>query len=162
MIRLNDFRIPAQSSSNEVQEYDFKIDDSFFAHFEYGDIEGGDLQVKIKVIYSSRQIKLDLRIKGDVEIVCDRCLDTYRDNLDANFVLYGKFGHGADEEDIDVIWIPEDRTYIDLIPVFFDYINISLPLRRVHPEDEEGNSLCNVEMINRLKELGVNQENEFE
>jgi uncharacterized protein len=161
-MQLDIFRIPVQGSSIEVQDYDFKIDDSFFAHFEYGEIERGDLLVKIKVLYTSLQIKLDLSIHGEVEIVCDRCLDIYKEKLDSNYILYGKFGHGANQEDIDVFWIPEDKHYIDLLPVFFDYINLSLPLKNIHPEDEEGNSLCNSEMISRLDALDINREEDFE
>jgi len=150
------------SSSSELQEYDFEIDDSFFAHFEYGEIEKGLLKVLVKVNYSNRQIQLDMRINGSVELVCDRCLDSFIEDLDSHYVLYGKFGHGTDQEDIDVIWIPDDKHYIDLVPILFEYINLSLPVKKIHPEDGDGNSLCNIEMISRLEEFNIDQEEDFE
>jgi len=150
------------SSSDELKEYDFEIDDSFFAHFEYGEIEKGNLLARVGVIFSSRQIKFNLSLKGSVELTCDRCLDTYIEELDVNYVLYGKFGHGTDQDDIDVFWIPDGKNYIDLVPVLFDYINLSLPIKKVHPDDEEGNATCDIEMINRLNDMGVNIEDEFE
>ena len=158
----NIFRIPVHSSSDELTEYEFKVDDAFFAHFEYGEIEKGDLMVMIGVIYSSRQVKLELYLKGNVELICDRCLDTYIAELDISYTLYGKFGHGADQDDIDVLWIPEDKHYIDLVPVLFDYINLSLPLKKIHPDDKGGNSTCNVEMINRLMDIGIGNEEEID
>ena len=124
----NIFRIPVHSSSDELQEYEFKIDVAFFVHFEYGEIEKGDLMARIGVIYSSHQVKLELYLKGNVELVCDRCLDTYIEELDTSYTLYGKFGHSADQDDIDVLWIPEDKHYIDLVQVLFDYIDLRLPL----------------------------------
>jgi len=158
----NNFRIPVHSSSDELKEYELEVDDSFFTHFEYGEVEKGDLMAKVGVTYSSRQVKLNLYLKGNVELTCDRCLDTYIKELDASYILYGKFGHSTDQDDIDVLWIPEDKHYIDLLPVLFDYINLSLPLKKIHPDDEEGNSTCNVEMINRLEDLGINNEEETE
>ncbi len=158
----NIFRIPVHSSSEELKEYEFKIDDAFFAHFEYGEIEKGDLMARIGAIYSSHQVKLELYLKGKVELICDRCLDTYIEELDTSYTLYGKFGHGADQDDIDVLWIPEDKHYIDLVPVLFDYINLSLPLKKIHPDDEDGNSTCNVEMINRLIDIGIGNEEEID
>ena len=157
-MRLNNFRIPAHFSSSGTKEYDFEIDDSFFAHFDYGELEKGNLTAMVKVIYSSRQVQLDVRISGIVELVCDRCLDNFSKRLDSHYILYGKFGHGTDQEDLDVIWIPDDASYIDLAPVLFEYINLSLPLKKIHPEDEDGNSMCNMDMISRLDELNINWE----
>ena len=161
-MQLSIFRIPAHSSSSEVREYDFEIDDSFFAHFEYGEIEKGNLKILTKVKPSSRQIELDIIIRGSVELVCDRCLDTFEEKLDTHYVLYGKFGHGTEQEDLDVLLIPDDKHYIDLAPVFFEYINLSLPLKKIHPEDYQGNSLCNSDMVSRLNEINIDQDDEFE
>jgi uncharacterized metal-binding protein YceD (DUF177 family) len=99
-----------------------------------------------------------MRIEGVVEVACDRCLDNLKINLNSLYTLYGKFGHGTDQEDLDVIWIPDDKHYIDMVPVLYEYINLSLPLKKIHPDNEDGISLCNEEMISRLDEFNVNQE----
>jgi uncharacterized metal-binding protein YceD (DUF177 family) len=157
-MQLKYLRIPVRSTSSEVQEYDFEIDDSFFANFEYGEIEKGKLKVLVKGLFSNHQIQLDMRIEGVVEVACDRCLDNLKINLNSLYTLYGKFGHGTDQEDLDVIWIPDDKHYIDMVPVLYEYINLSLPLKKIHPDNEDGISLCNEEMISRLDEFNVNQE----
>lgn len=146
------------SSTGDQKEYEFEVGASFFAHFEYGEIEGGLLTAKLGVSYSSRQVQIQLNLKGLVELICDRCLETYEENLDADYTMYGKFGHSNEQEDIDVFWIPDDQNYIELAPILFDYINLSLPLKKVHPQGEDGKSLCDVEMLNRLNELGVESE----
>jgi len=146
------------SYSSGLQEYDFEIDDSFFAHCDYGGLEKGNLQAKVKVLNSDRQIQLDIHIWGNVELLCDRCLDGFNQEVDSSYVLYGKFGHGTDQEDLDTIWIPDDKHYIDMAPVFYEYIMLSLPLKNIHPTDGNGNSQCNKEMINRLDNLSIDQE----
>lgn len=154
-MRLNIFRIPVPSNPG-IQEYDFEVEESFFRHFEDGEISSGRVKVTARILKSDRQIRLDLNLAGSVDLVCDRCLDDYQQVLDSNYVLYGKFGHAADQEDLDVFRIPENAAYIDLLPVLYEYIILSLPLKRIHPLDSEGNSLCNSEMIRRLEELNIN------
>jgi len=139
----------------EAREYDFEIDDSFFAYFEYGEIEKGNLIARLDVIFSTRQVQVNLSLKGKVELPCDRCLEVYEQEIDSKYTLYGKFGNNTDQDDMDVFWIPEDKNYIDLVPVLYDYINLSLPLKKVHPADENGISMCNSDMLVRLDELGL-------
>lgn len=157
-MKLSIFRIPVHSSSIEVREYDFEIDDSFFAHFEYGEIQKGKLTARLAVVNSGRQIRIDLSLKGSVELPCDRCLDIYQQEINAEYVLYGKFGEDAGQDDIDVFWIPEDNNYVDLVPVLYDYINLSLPLKKIHSSGENGESLCNRDMLIRLDEIGINND----
>jgi uncharacterized metal-binding protein YceD (DUF177 family) len=38
-------------------------------------------------------------------------------------------------------------------PFLYEYIHLLLPIRRVHPEDDQGNSRCDPEIIRKLKEL---------
>jgi len=152
---LESKKIALKILKNTVDHLDKKL-------LEYGEIEKGNLQARVGVVFSSRQIKLNLSLEGSVELACDRCLDTYIKELDVSYVLYGKFGHGTDQDDIDVFWIPEDKHYIDLVPVLFDYINLSLPIKKVHPDDKNGNTTCNIEMINKLHDMGVDFEEEFE
>lgn len=146
------------SSTGDKKEYEFEISASFFGHFEYGEIENGLLTARLGVSYSGRQVQIELSLKGKVDLTCDRCLETYQESLDAHYTLYGKFGHSMEQEDIDVFWIPDDQNFIELGPIFFDYINLSLPLKKIHPLDKDGNSLCNGEMIKMLNELGVDIE----
>ena len=91
-MHLSVYRIPVMSTSVDVKEYDFEIDSSFFAIFEYGEIEKGKLTAKLGLSYSSRQVQIDLSLKGSVELLCDRCLDSYEEELDASYTIYGKFG----------------------------------------------------------------------
>jgi len=153
-MRLNIFRIPVPSNPG-IQEYDFEVEESFFRHFEDGEISSGQVKVAARVLKSDSQIRLDLYLTGSIDLVCDRCLDEYQQVLNSKYALYGKFGHAAEQEDLDVFWIPENAAYIDLLPILYEYIILSLPLKRIHPLDSEGTSLCNSEMIKRLEELNI-------
>ena len=155
MARLSTFRIPFYSFRNGLHEFDFIVDDSFFAFFEGSELSHGQLQVKVTMDKSDHQLVFDLSLTGEVEVICDRCLDNFMQEINASYTLYGKFGEGNSEEEFDVVWIPRSEHEIDLAGYIFEYILLSLPLKRIHPDDEEGNSGCDQDMIRRLDEIVV-------
>jgi uncharacterized protein len=61
-----------------------------------------------------------------------------------------KFGSGFFEEDDEIQVIPEGETHFDVSPFIYEYIHLLLPIRKVHPEDENGESRCNGEVVGRL------------
>lgn len=155
MARLSTFRIPFSSFGNGIHEFDYAIDDSFFSFFEESELRHGQLKVKVLMDKSDRQLVFDLTLTGEVEVICDRCLDSFMQKIEASYTLYGKFGEGNSEEEFDVAWIPRNEHEIDLADYIFEYILLSLPLKRIHPVDDEGNSGCDQDMIKRLDEIVV-------
>ncbi len=155
MARLNAFRIQFYSFGNGIHEFDFEVDDSFFTVFEDSELEKGELDVQVIMTKSDHQLQFDIQLRGKVEVTCDRCLDQYEEEIAANYVLYGKYGDGNTEEEYDVVWIPRKEHEIDLAQYIFEYIVLSLPIKKVHPLDGEGNSACNKDMLDRLSEMVV-------
>jgi uncharacterized metal-binding protein YceD (DUF177 family) len=51
-----------------------------------------------------------------------------------------------------MITMPLDEHEIDLVSFFYEYIHLALPIKRIHPDDEKGNSTCNPEMIRKLND----------
>ncbi len=41
---------------------------------------------------------------------------------------------------------------------FYEYILLALPIQRIHPNDSRGNSTCDPEMLSKLKEHTVIEE----
>ena len=61
-----------------------------------------------------------------------------------------KFGDAYYEENEELQIIPEGVNHFDISPFLYEYIHLLLPVRRIHPEDENGNSLCDPEVIKML------------
>jgi len=131
--------------------FDFKLDSTFFEHFDKSEIEEGDLDVTIQLLKEERLITLNISIEGDVNIMCDRCLDFFKFPIQYEGVLYLNLNPDFQEDRIDVINISEDQSKINLAQRFYENIHLSLPLKRVHPDDEEGNSTCNQEMLKLIE-----------
>jgi len=57
------------------------------------------------------------------------------------------------EESEDVVVIPETEYQFDLSSYIYEFIHLALPARLLHPDDENGNSTCDPDMLLRLDTL---------
>lgn len=153
MARLNTFKIQFHSFENGIHDMVFDVGDSFFAFFEEGEISQGQVKVSVRMTKSDRQMQFDFHLLGELKVLCDRCLDTFGQSIDAEFTLYGKYGEGNSEDELDVLWIPRGDNEIDLAGYIFEYIVLSLPISKVHPDEEDGLSSCDPDMLDKLSEI---------
>jgi len=149
--QLSKYRIVYQGLSEGLHEFDFEIDDLFFDSLEYSDIKKGDLKAKVYLNKKSTFLELDFQIDGYVELICDRCLDEYKQPVNFEGKLYVKFSEKEDELADDVICLLPTDHELDISHYIYESINLSIPLKRVHPDDDEGNVTCNPEMLEKLE-----------
>ena len=90
-----------------------------------------------------------------MEITCDRCLDEYSQPINFEGKLYVKFTEKEDDLAEDVICLSPADHELDISHYIYESINLSIPLKRVHPEDENGNVTCNPEMLEKLNNYKV-------
>jgi uncharacterized metal-binding protein YceD (DUF177 family) len=67
--------------------------------------------------------------------------------------IYVKVGDTPGELEDDVIMIGKDEHEIEVGQIMYEYIVLTLPVQRVHPEDASGHTTCNPDMLKRLNEL---------
>jgi uncharacterized metal-binding protein YceD (DUF177 family) len=48
--------------------------------------------------------------------------------------------------------VPIGENHFDVSPFIYEFIHLSLPVRRVHPDNEQGESTCDPEVIRLLEE----------
>jgi uncharacterized metal-binding protein YceD (DUF177 family) len=95
----------------------------FFQQFDNTEILDADVDVDIRVVKDGRnKIEADLYLKGSVTVPCDRCLDPVR--IPVETAPSETLTPGAG----DVEW--------DLSQAVYDFVCLSLPLQRLHPEGE--------------------------
>jgi uncharacterized metal-binding protein YceD (DUF177 family) len=135
----------------------YDLDDHFM--MEHGAVEGfKNWAVKVTMTFDKHEdffmIKFD--VGGKVTVACDRCGDDYDLSLWDEFNLLIKLISDAepniDEED-DVIFIHRHETVIDVSEWLYEYVMLSLPIRRVHPDNPDGSSGCNPVALKLLDQL---------
>ncbi|MDD5569575.1 MAG: DUF177 domain-containing protein [Bacteroidales bacterium] len=136
--------------------YSFCIDKRFFEKNEYPEVKSGKVKVDLELEKKEKLLFLRFLISGKVTVMCDRCLDYYDQPVEGEEALTLKIGNASVEESYNVSTISEAQNEIDISDYIYEYICLLIPLKRVHPEDKNGKSLCNKEMINKINELSVN------
>ncbi|MEJ5264406.1 MAG: DUF177 domain-containing protein [Bacteroidales bacterium] len=137
-----------------MHEYDFSIGDAFFEQLGYSEFEHGKLNVHVDMEKRDEVLAMELLIEGEVEVSCDRCLDMFSMPVQYSGRLYvtesGNSDSGIDEEEFDVIEVNAARMEVDLTHYVYESICLSMPMQRFHPDDAEGHSTCNAEMLKIL------------
>ncbi len=150
--------IPIGGLKEGIHTFDFIISREFFEQFEESEVREGKLTVKIEADKRSSLLDLVIKIKGTVNIPCDRCLKVFQHPLGCENRLLVKSGRVPDDSDPDIITVPFDENELDLTQFLYENILLALPIQRVHPDDKNGNSTCDPEMIKKLKEHVINEE----
>jgi uncharacterized metal-binding protein YceD (DUF177 family) len=146
------YSIPLAGLKEGRYTYEFAIGNDFFEAFEASEIKRGELMAKVILEKCTTHLQLDIEIKGNVEVMCDRCLENFYMPLSCTNRLFVKQGKEWAEADPDMITMPLDEHEIDLSQFFYEYIHLALPIKRIHPEDKKGRSVCDPEMIRRLED----------
>ena len=103
----------------------------FFQSFDNTEILDADVDVEIRVVKKERKVEAELHLSGTVTVPCDRCLEPLALPVEAHPSEVFK------PESLAEDW--------DLSQAVYDYICLSLPLQRVHPEGE-----CNPDTVRFL------------
>lgn len=137
--------------------YEYQIDQKFLVDMGYEGNDINNLECTVKLIFDKKVnfFQLHFDIDGKANVACDRCGDPLELILWDEYKLIVKLTNNedlADSIEEDVVFIPFNETIIDVSEWIYEFILLSLPMQRIHKEDEKGNSLCNPEMIKILDE----------
>ena len=139
----NLFLIPLNGLARGRTETVMKVGKEFFESFENSEILDADLDVCVVIEKSGDYTGVDCHVSGSVSVACDRCLDPLALPVDTVALLSVKFGDGGaaggDDDDSsgrEIVWLSGDDAELDLAQVIYDYVCLSLPMLRMHPEGE--------------------------
>ena len=155
---LTQFIIPVTGLKPGSHQFDFEIDDSFFEHFEYSEIRNGQIHLHLVIEKEDNLLVFHFEFKGQVRIPCDRCYEPFDLPIGGNERLILKFGSDFHEESEEIQVVPIGENHFDISPFIYEYIHLALPVRRVHPENELGENLCDAGIIRQLEDLSASTE----
>lgn len=153
MKRLRQYTIPYKGLGKGIHEFEFEIDNSLFDAFENSEIKGGSAHVRVELERAVSAMTLKVNITGAVTVECDRCLDDLELPVEYKDTFQVKFSDEERDFDGEVMWLNPVDDYVELGQYLYESILLSLPYIRVHEEDENGDSLCNAEMLARFKRM---------
>ncbi len=137
--------------------YDFVVDDAFFEQFPDEELHHGKVNLALDIEKESRLMAMRFHFDGSLQFACDRCLEMYEQPLQGDFRLIVKYGEKEEEISEELITIPFETSRFDISPFINEFIQLLLPIKRVHPDDESGHPTCDVEMLLKLEKYGEPQ-----
>lgn len=159
---LAKYKIPFKGLKDGIHEFEFTIDPKFFECFQIEDPYQAEASVKVTLNKKTLVMTLKFELNGIMNVACDRCLDPLELEIEGENSLYVKFGDEHEELAEDVIVVSESENEIEIAQYIYELFSLSLPLSFIHPEDEDGNSLCNENMIQKLNDLSVDDEKKID
>lgn len=150
--RLSIYNIVFKGLKEGNHEFDFCIGKSFFENFENSLVEDGNIQIKLILEKRSSFMTLEISVSGEVILNCDRCLELYAQPIENTGKLYIKFGENREDNGDDIIWLLPGEYQFNAAQLIYEYVATAVPLRHVHPRNENGKRTCNPQMVEKLKE----------
>jgi uncharacterized metal-binding protein YceD (DUF177 family) len=133
-VGLRLFNIDIFNLSNQSHEFDFDFDNNFFEEFDNSLVEKGSGKVHVILSKSETMINMEVDINGKIELVCDRSLEKFDYPIQSKHELILKFGDEWQELSEQITIIPRDSERINVAQFIYEYIGLSVPMKKLHPK----------------------------
>ncbi len=122
------------------------------------DIKDAEIQIDTIATVKTNSVLFKFKIKGIINIMCDVCLDYFDYEIETEATLHVRFSDRYEfgQEDLDennTLTLSKNVEKIELTTHLYDFIILSLPIKKVHPLDENQQRSCNPDFLRKLEEL---------
>ncbi|OFX59011.1 MAG: hypothetical protein A2066_00010 [Bacteroidetes bacterium GWB2_41_8] len=138
--------------------FDYEIDGKFFAEFDGSVVDQGKVNVSLTLEKQSSLMIFWFDLKGTVQVQCDRCLEMYDQPIESKERIFVRFGEKEFADGDDLIWVSTNDYQLNVAQLIYEFICLAIPIKKVHPDDEDGNTSCDPEMIEKLSKYIIREE----
>lgn len=152
---IKQFDIPFVGLKQGIHTFKYTLTPAFFEQF---DTElNAHINVEIQLDKRTTFFVVQCQLNGTLIFECDRCLDPLELSLQLTENLIIKISPtpppDSSTESEDVLYISPADDILNISEQIFEYVMINIPLQKKHPNDPNGQSTCNPEMLQKLNEL---------
>ena len=140
--------------------FEYEIDGKFLSEYGSGFVDEGKVTVRIILEKQSSLMILSFEVDGTLNVQCDRCLEMYDQPIKGSERIFVKFGEKDFVEGDDVIWVSTNDYQLNVSQLIYEFICLAIPIKRVHPDDENANTTCDPVMIEKLGKYVVREDQE--
>jgi uncharacterized metal-binding protein YceD (DUF177 family) len=150
----NDYKIQFSGLAEGEHLFGYVLGHPFFALFNDEVILGGEVKVEVTMDKQPRMLLFTFDLSGVVEVLCDRCADPVKLEVEGEEKLIAQISSHETSEDDDIVFITEEAFEFDLTQHLYDYIRLALPMRITHDQSVDGQE-CDPEMIRLLEQYSA-------
>lgn len=133
MGKFSAFKLPLKSLPVGSHDFDYHLDKEFFQNMENSDIRDGNIDVHTTVVNKDQYYDLTFNIKGELTLLCDRCLDEMQLPVETQYHIIVKYGPDFNDDSDDLLEIPESDNFLNVAYMIYDTIVLEIPIKHVHP-----------------------------
>jgi uncharacterized metal-binding protein YceD (DUF177 family) len=152
----NRYSIQFKGLKEGIHEFEFILGKPFFEEFERLEVQDGKVTAGITLERKTSMLDLEIRLKGDILVTCDRCLENFWMGVEYSGHLVVQFSEREQEGNDEIIYLHPEEYQLDLKHYLYESISVSIPYRKVHPDLPGGGSGCDPEMLGKLESLIIN------
>jgi len=158
MSNRREFEIAFVGLKPGVHEFEYSINDQFFATYGEQDFRNCQAKVKLSLDKKSSFFQLKFDIDGTAEVDCDRCSNAINKVLWDEFNIVVKMVDNPDEmneqeEDPDIYYISRGESHLKVADWIYEFVNLSVPFQKMCSEAEKGGPQCNIEVLEKLEAM---------
>lgn len=140
------YKVDLKGMREDVQNYEYLLDNQFFINIGEEDVPKGRVNVKLTVTKRNGFFDFAFVLSGIAVIPCDRCLDDMDFPVETTAHLIVKFGNDYTEESDEIVVIPESEGIINLAWFLYEFVVLAIPVKHIHAPGK-----CNRQMTSKLK-----------
>ncbi len=159
MNNLKAYLIPFIGLKIGKHQFDYQVDNTFFAHFDYDEFNDASVKVSVVLEKKSTLLELDIQHKGTVNVPCDVSGEEFDLAIKGKLKLVVKFGDAFNDENEELLILPHGEFQVNVAQYIYESIVLSVPLRRIHPGVKDGSL---TEVIEKLEALAPKENKESE
>ncbi len=149
---LREYQIPFVGLKAGVHHFNYELDEAFFGQFPESQVQQGKVFVDLALDKKERLFVLNFDISGSIATECDRCGQQVDLPIHGNYTLYVKLGdkREEDKDSEEVMWLPDSESMLDVSGPMYEFIHLSVPMAKVHPDTRTGEPGCDPEILKLL------------
>lgn len=130
--------------------FNFTVDGSLVQDLSIIDFEDISAEVTVVLIKKHDLMTLHFKMSGSVQTTCDRCLEICTLPIESSATLYAREKRRNDDDADNLIFIDAEALSIDLTHYIYESVMVALPIKRIHPDAEDGSSTCTGEIASMV------------
>ncbi|NLR92480.1 MULTISPECIES: YceD family protein [Flammeovirga] len=141
MNKKKPYSIGIAGLKNGKHQFELELSQQLLDLFESELMENISGNAILHLAKSETAVEVEVELDANVTLLSDRSLREYEQKLDAHQKVFFKFSDHYEMLEDDLIKIPFNEDSIDFSQIIYDLIALSLPTKRLHPDEEEEEDL---------------------
>ncbi len=133
MGKFTEYKLQLKGLPEGTHQYEYHLGKKFFENMENTDIHDADLTVTLVVVYKNDRYDLNFDIKGEVVLICDRCLDDLHFPIETSYNVVVEYGSDYNDDTDGLLIIPTSDSSLNVAYMIYDTVVLAIPIKHVHP-----------------------------